>query len=33
MTSKLLNEAEVNANDYCVFGLATCFLREEGENK
>ena len=22
---------DVSADDYCVFGLATCFLREEGE--
>lgn len=33
MTSKLFNQAEVTADDYCIFGLATCFLREEGEVK
>ncbi len=23
--------ADISANDYCVFGLATCFLKEDGE--
>ena len=32
MTSKL-NQAEITADDYCIFGLATCFIREEGETK
>ncbi|MEC4984940.1 MAG: hypothetical protein SAJ37_18800 [Oscillatoria sp. PMC 1068.18] len=25
------NAPDVSAEDYCVFGLATCFLRDEGE--
>lgn len=25
------NALDINSNDYCVFGLATCFTREEGE--
>ena len=25
------NAADISADDYCVFGLATCFLREDGE--
>ena len=25
------HRADVSADDYCVFGLATCFLREDGE--
>ncbi|WP_069791718.1 hypothetical protein A5482_001540 [Cyanobacterium sp. IPPAS B-1200] len=28
-----LNQAEVSADDYCIFGLATCFVREEGDIK
>ncbi len=30
-TATPLNVPGISANDYCVFGLATCFLREEGE--
>lgn len=31
-TATLLpNAADITAEDYCVFGLATCFLREDGE--
>ncbi|MDJ0900346.1 MAG: hypothetical protein QNJ55_16195 [Xenococcus sp. MO_188.B8] len=31
-TTTLLSQAtDISANDYCVFGLATCFFREEGE--
>lgn len=26
-------QAGVNPHDYCVFGLATCFVREEGETR
>lgn len=26
-----LNQAGVSTDDYCIFGLATCFVREEGE--
>jgi hypothetical protein len=26
-----LHAPDVSADDYCVFGLATCFLKEEGE--
>ncbi len=33
MTSKIFTQAQVNTDDYCVFGLATCFVREEGEIK
>ncbi|MEC4891399.1 MAG: hypothetical protein SAL07_03450 [Oscillatoria sp. PMC 1051.18] len=25
------NAPDVSADDYCIFGLATCFLRDEGE--
>ena len=25
------NAPDVSADDYCVFGLATCFIREDGE--
>lgn len=25
------NAPDISADDYCVFGLATCFVREEGE--
>ena len=32
MTSQL-NETGITADDYCLFGLATCFVREEGETK
>ena len=28
-----LTEAGITADDYCLFGLATCFVREEGETK
>ena len=27
------NAPEISADDYCVFGVATCFIREEGETK
>lgn len=27
------NAPDLHADDYCVFGLATCFLRDEGEVK
>ncbi len=30
-TASPLNVSGISADDYCVFGLATCFLREEGE--
>jgi hypothetical protein len=30
-TATPLNVPGISADDYCVFGLATCFLREEGE--
>jgi hypothetical protein len=33
MTSNLFIQAQVSADNYCVFGLATCFVREEGEIK
>ena len=33
MTNSRLTEAGINADDYCLFGLATCFVREEGETK
>lgn len=30
--NSLLNQAQdINLDDYCVFGLATCFLKEDGE--
>lgn len=32
MTSRLI-EAGIAPDDYCLFGLATCFIREEGEIK
>lgn len=32
MSSKL-TELGISQEDYCVFGLATCFMREEGEIK
>jgi hypothetical protein len=25
------NTPDISANDYCVFGLATCFLKDDGE--
>ena len=28
-----LTQAGVSPDDYCIFGLATCFVREEGETK
>ena len=31
MTISTFTQTEVSPDDYCVFGLATCFLREEGE--
>jgi hypothetical protein len=31
--SLLANAPDLVAQDYCVFGLATCFLRDEGEFK
>jgi hypothetical protein len=27
------NAPEISPDDYCVFGVATCFIREEGETK
>ncbi len=31
-TAVILKQAsDLNADDYCVFGLATCFLRQDGE--
>lgn len=27
----LSNATDVSVNDYCAFGLATCFIREDGE--
>ncbi|MGK7930450.1 MAG: hypothetical protein AB4041_03305 [Microcystaceae cyanobacterium] len=30
-TSFLSDTADVTLKDYCVFGLATCFLKEDGE--
>lgn len=33
MTSNLFTQAQVSADNYCVFGLATCFIREDGEIK
>ncbi|AFZ48442.1 hypothetical protein Cyast_2499 [Cyanobacterium stanieri PCC 7202] len=27
----ILNQAGVSADDYCILGLATCFVREDGE--
>jgi hypothetical protein len=32
-TATALNVPGISADDYCVFGLATCFVREEGEIK
>ncbi len=33
MTSAIVipSASDISATDYCVFGLATCFLKEEGE--
>jgi len=31
--NKKLIELGISPEDYCVFGLATCFLREDGETK
>lgn len=33
MTTNTFAEAKITPDDYCVIGLATCFLREEGEIK
>lgn len=30
-TALLTNASDISTSDYCVFGLATCFFREEGE--
>ena len=30
-TTLLPNNADISTDDYCVFGLATCFLKDEGE--
>jgi hypothetical protein len=30
-TIALLNTPDITTDDYCVFGLATCFIKEEGE--
>lgn len=30
-TTTALNVPGISADDYCVFGLATCFLRKDGE--
>ena len=27
------NASKISPDDYCVFGVATCFIREEGETK
>jgi len=32
-TGNLFESLNISQNDYCVFGLATCFLREDGEIK
>ncbi|MEA5420330.1 hypothetical protein VB712_13950 [Spirulina sp. CCNP1310] len=32
-TALFPNAPDVQASDYCVFGLATCFIREDGEVK
>ncbi|MGH7999306.1 MAG: hypothetical protein ACREPR_07750, partial [Brasilonema sp.] len=31
MATLLPNAPDISADDYCVFGLATCFLKEDGE--
>ncbi len=33
MTTNTIPQAGITPNDYCVLGLATCFIREEGEIK
>lgn len=33
MMNKTLAQLDISNEDYCVFGLATCFLREDGEIK
>lgn len=30
-TATALNSPGISTDDYCVFGLATCFIRDEGE--
>lgn len=30
-TTLLPNHSDISMDDYCVFGLATCFLKEDGE--
>jgi hypothetical protein len=30
-TSLFLNTPDITPEDYCVFGVATCFIREDGE--
>ncbi|MEL4895786.1 hypothetical protein [Crocosphaera sp. Alani8] len=30
-TALLTNDSDISRDDYCVFGLATCFLKEDGE--
>jgi hypothetical protein len=32
-TSLFTNVSDLSSSDYCVFGVATCFLRQEGETK
>lgn len=32
-TANLFENLNISQDDYCLFGLATCFLREEGEVK
>ncbi|PSF36115.1 hypothetical protein C7H19_14020 [Aphanothece hegewaldii CCALA 016] len=29
--TNILNTTDITADDYCVFGLATCFLKNDGE--
>ena len=31
MTTALSQAPDISTQDYCVFGLATCFVREDGE--
>ena len=31
MTNTILNQDDLSSEDYCVLGLATCFVRDEGE--
>ena len=33
MTTNTIPQAGITPDDYCVLGLATCFIREEGEIK